>query len=94
MIFSSVNTKQKNAAAQKCSMFKPNGSGSCGIRAIVGPQGPPGPDGPTGPQGNTGPTGPTGTNGQDGASMTQLTVFNGSPTIDSPKSFTLYHDTD
>ena len=26
MIFSSVNTKQKNAAAQKCSMFKPNGS--------------------------------------------------------------------
>ena len=66
MIFSSVSTKQKNAAAQKCSMFKPNGSGSCGIRAIVGPQGPPGPAGEDGIPGDTGPVGPTGDTGPVG----------------------------
>jgi len=57
MNFSSANTRQKNIAAQQCSMFKPNGSGSCGIRKIEGPRGEQGIQGFTGPSGPTGPTG-------------------------------------
>jgi hypothetical protein len=124
MNFSSANTRQKNIAAQQCSMFKPNGSGSCGIRKIEGPRGeqgiqgftgPSGPSGPTGipgyavntgatgpsgdtgpsgPSGDTGPSGPTGPVGSNGSTMTELTVFNGSPDITSTTSFVLYSQTD